>query len=461
MYYSYIDIRMSLIYNVFSYMFGSSTKKKDEPQLVKEEEVPPLIAPDSRVLHLFYNVGRETSDQALENFASAAAQESLLYTMKTIAYIRNVRGERTLGRRLLNWLQRYDERQLIENMPLFLQKYGRYDDFVYLPRKSGALYAYLKHLGEQLVADHANMELGKPVSLAAKWVPSETSAVNKKTALTFRLARSMKVSISELRKKYLTPLRAYIGILEQKMCAGDWGNVDYASVPAQAFKRHIKAFEENDVERFTEYMFSRVPKVAVEPHNVVTPYYNGGPQNDETETKMREYAPMKNTVVLTNGSLVSTTLALLSDRMIAADKLVPIIGNTFFEKVRNICSFPVPHSLNICGALKVILEEKSGTEKLIVVGHEPLNKADSLFNETTRETMEKMFLDAGLKMPQIVYWNVSQEPIWFDTVFGITTVSGFSTDVLHCILKNELPTPFNVMMNALNDEKFGEMKEVV
>jgi hypothetical protein len=107
------------------------------------------------------------------------------------------------------------------------------------------------------------------------------------------------------------------------------------------------------------------------------------------------------------------------------------------------------------------LEEKSGTEKLIVVGHEPLNKADSLFNETTRETMEKMFLDAGLKMPQIVYWNVSQEPIWFDTVFGIATVSGFSTDVLHCILKNELPTPFNVMMNALNDEKFGEMKEVV
>ena len=442
---------MSLIYNVFSYVFGSSLKKKEEPPVVVE--VPPLVAPDSRVLHLFYNVGRDTSDQVLDNFACAAAQESLLYTMKTIAYIRNVRGERALARRLLDWLQRYDERQLIENMPLFLQKYGRYDDLVYLPRNSDAMYAYVKHLGEQLVADHANMELGKPVSLAAKWVPSETSAVNKETAITFRLARTMKVSMSELRKKYLTPLRTHIGILEQKMCTGDWETVDYASIPTQAFKRHIKAFEENDSERFNEYMKTRVPTV---PDNVIAPYYNGDPLNEEIEAKLREFTPLKNTVVLGNRSLISTTLALLADRVIVGDKLVAITGNTFFEKVRNICALSVYDSLHICGALKLILEEKTGTEKLIIVGDEPLNKADSVY---TNETMEKMFSDAGVKMPQIVYWNVSTEPVWFDTVFGIRTVSGFSTDVMQCILNNELPTPFNVMMTAL--EKFGEIKEVI
>ena len=442
---------MSLIYNVFSYVFGSSLKKKEEPPVVVE--VPPLVAPDSRVLHLFYNVGRDTSDQVLDNFACAAAQESLLYTMKTIAYIRNVRGERALARRLLDWLQRYDERQLIENMPVFLQKYGRYDDLVYLPRNSDAMYAYVKHLGEQLVADHANMELGKPVSLAAKWVPSETSAVNKETAITFRLARTMKVSMSELRKKYLTPLRTHIGILEQKMCTGDWETVDYASIPTQAFKRHIKAFEENDSERFNEYMKSRVPTV---PDNVIAPYYNGDPLNEEIEAKLREFTPLKNTVVLGNRSLISTTLALLADRVIVGDKLVAITGNTFFEKVRNICALSVYDSLHICGALKLILEEKAGTEKLIIVGDEPLNKADSVY---TNETMEKMFSDAGVKMPQIVYWNVSTEPVWFDTVFGIRTVSGFSTDVMQCILNNELPTPFNVMMTAL--EKFGEIKEVI
>jgi hypothetical protein len=443
---------MSLIYNVFSYVFGSS-KKKEEPPVVEVHHVPPLVAPDSRILHLFYNVGRDTSDQVLDNFARAAAQESLLYTMKTIAYIRNVRGERALARRLLHWLQRYDERQLIENMPVFLQKYGRYDDLVYLPRNSDAMYAYVKHLGEQLVADRANMELGKPVSLAAKWVPSETSAVNRETAITFRLARAMKVSMSVLRKKYLTPLRTHIGILEQKMCAGDWENVDYASIPTQAFKRHIKAFEENDQERFIEYMKSRVPKA---PHNAIAPYYNGDPLNEEIETRMRTFAPLKNTAIIGNRSLISTTLALLADHVIVGDKLVAITGNTFFEKVRNICALPVSDSLHICGALKLILEDKSGTEKLIIVGDDPLNKADSVY---TNETMEKMFSDAGVKMPQIVYWNVSPEPVWFDTVFGIRTVSGFSTDVMQCILNNELPTPFNVMMTAL--EKFGEIKEVI
>ena len=71
---------MSLIYNVFSYMFGSSTKK-NETKVVEEEEMPSLVTPDSRVLNLFYNVGRDTSDQVLDNFANAAAQESLLYTL--------------------------------------------------------------------------------------------------------------------------------------------------------------------------------------------------------------------------------------------------------------------------------------------------------------------------------------------------------------------------------------------
>jgi hypothetical protein len=451
---------MSLIYNAFSYMFGS--KKKEEVVLLE-----PVIKSSSydRVLDLFYNVNRGTGDLELRNALRNSAQESLMCTLKIIAYSRSVRGERDLGRRLLGWLQKYDEQQLIENMPLFLNKYGRYDDLVYLPRKSKAMHAYLKHLSEQLVADLANMTVGKPVSFAAKWVPSETSAVNKETAITFRLARTMKVSMSDLRKKYLTPLRTYIGVLEQKMCAGDWSSIDYKSLSAEAFKRHIRAFEENDGERFAEYMKSRVPKnLTTLPHEIVAPYFNGQPLDESIETKWRETGyKLNKTVVLGNKTLMANTLGLLADHIITMEsvpRLVEITGETVFEKVQKILNEGVNENEgvnDICTILKVIFDNM-GAEKLIIVSDKPLSKVDSLYNHATKETVEKMFLDAGLNMPQIVFWNTRNDSVQFGETFGITTVSGFSQDVLHCILQNELPTPLNVMMNALSNEKFDEIK---
>jgi hypothetical protein len=293
-------------------------------------------------------------------------------------------------------------------------------------------------------------------------VPSETSAVNKETAITFRLARTMKVSMSDLRKKYLTPLRTYIGVLEQKMCAGDWASIDYKSLSAEAFKRHIKAFEENDGERFAEYMKSRVHKTSGSlPHEIIAPYFNGLPLDESIETKWREVnTKLKKTVILGNKSLISATLGLLADHFITMEsvpRFVEITGATVFEKVKNICALPNEGSIDISATLKLILESM-GAEKLIIVSDKPLNKADSLYNDATKQIVEKMFLDAGLKMPQIVFWNVSNDSLQFSETLGISMVSGFSLDVLQCILKNELPTPLNVMMNALNNEKFDNIR---
>ncbi len=455
---------MSLIYNVFNYMFGGSSKKGIEAVSTIDSSIAPPL--NSMVLNFFYGAQRDTSDAELYSLADAAAKESLLYTMKTIAYIRSGRGERNLGRRLLAWLQKYDEKQLIENMPLFLKKYGRYDDFIYLPRNSKAMYAYLKHLGEQLVADHANMELGKPVSLAAKWVPSETSAVNKKTALTFRLARSMKIPISELRKKYITPLRTYIGILEQKMCAKDWESVDYKKVPFQAFRRHKKAFERNDREKYEAHT---VVRPCIAPHEIVAPYLVGRPLNEDLEASWKTVNKMDKTVVLSDVSLsttgitllISVTLGLLGERVLTFEpnpQFVELEENTLFNKVQKMRIIPSRSSINICEALKIMMTNNCG-ERLVIVSDMPLNQADSLYNKATRETMEKMFSDAEIKMPQIVYWNVKHNVLKFEEIFGITVVSGFSPDILQCILNGELPTQFNAMMTVLNNEKFNDIRE--
>jgi len=464
---------MSLIYNAFKYVFGSKHNAVEEPTLSSS---PSNHVSTEHVANLFYNAKRNTPDAELHKLANAAANESLLYTLKTIAYIRNVRGERDLGRRLYEWLQKTHEKQLIENMPLFLNKYGRYDDFIYLPRKSKALYEYLKHLGEQLVADLENMALGKPVSLAAKWVPSETSAVNKKTALTFRLARAMKIPISDLRKKYLTPLRSYIGIVEQKMCSKSWKDIDYSKLPEHAFKRNIKAFEENDKERFEEYTknFVKPKKQLRFPHEMIDLSYHSDPKETFEANWTASVKRLEKTVVMNDFSpalhglpfYVSLSLGLIASRVISFESVPQFVNlnpESVDENIRTMLNVKKEESTNICEALKLIMENMKDAmpEKLIIVGCKSLSKTDSLYNEAAQTTMMKMFEDAGLKMPSIVFWNVDSPTIEFGEAFSMTTVSGYSDDILQCILNNELPTAFNTMMNALNNEKFADIREKV
>ena len=235
----------------------------------------------------------------------------------------------------------------------------------------------------------------------------------------------------------------------------------------QAFKRHIRAFEENDGERFAEYMKTRTKKTLGSlPHEIIAPYFNGQSLDESIEIQWRETGyKLNKTVVLGNKSLIATTLSLLAEqviRMESVPRLVEITGETVFEKVQKILDEGASEGasetpIDICTILKLIFDNM-GAEKLIIVSDKLLNKVDSLYNDATKETVDKMFLDAGLKMPKIVFWNVCNDSVKFSETFGITAVSGFSQDVLQCILQNELPTPLNVMMNALSNEKFDDIK---
>jgi hypothetical protein len=164
--------------------------------------------------------------------------------------------------------------------------------------------------------------------------------------------------------------------------------------------------------------------------------------------------------------VISSTLGLISDRVLTFEsnpQFVEMNGATLYENVHKICDMPSEKSTNICGALKTILDNMKDAipERLIIVSDMQLNKADSLYNENTHETMKKMFEDAGFKLPQIVFWNVNRNQLQFDNMYGVSIVSGFSVDVLKCLLDGNLPTPFNTMMNALSDAKFDNIKEVI
>ena len=64
-----------------------------------------------------------------------------------------------------------------------------------------------------------------------------------------------KITPREYRKR-ISALRNHIVLLEQYMSAKVWDMVDYSKLPAQAHKKHTKAFGRNDYARYTAYLQS-------------------------------------------------------------------------------------------------------------------------------------------------------------------------------------------------------------
>ena len=194
----------------FGYFFKKEESKEDVKEETKEESKEESI---NHLLELFNKTHRGMLYEELDRLLQKSYSESPMYTLKCIAYIRDIncgRGERDLSKKAYRWLEKWHETHLIKNTELFITKYGRWDDFIYLPLGSNSSNYYLSLMSKQLTVDLENMKTGNPVSKVAKWVPSEKSNGHNHAEINAELAKIMGMNCGELRKTYLTPLRKHI-----------------------------------------------------------------------------------------------------------------------------------------------------------------------------------------------------------------------------------------------------------
>lgn len=495
------------IFNIFSKHTDETASKTSIGLTTTNNGAVSLQSSGNDLLNLFVGSVRGIDDTRLNELLEKSAKESMLYTLKIIAYVRDIRGgkgERDLGRKMMNWLLENDERQLYANMNAFISEYGRWDDGVHL-RKSVARKHYIELLANQLKDDIANMVNMKPVSLAAKWVPSESSALNKKTGIFFSLAKNMGIKPVALRKTYIAPLRAYIDVLERKMCANQWSDVDYEKVPSQAMLKHggpEHAFMRNDKERFEEYKknlvlgTAKINATTLFPHNVLGQYLTADMSDPIVESqwkeivnKISEIGCLDNVLVLSDVSssmeglpmLISYTIGILISSLNKSDvfrnqvltfethpQFVDVGGDTLFEQLEKIKAAPWGGSTNICAAFDLILEKVKATnttmpEKIIIVSDMQFNKADSEY-ETNYESISNKFAESGYKIPHVVFWNVDGDSKDFQVESNtpnVSMISGFSVDILKCVLEAKMPTPYETMMAALNNTRYDIIRCVV
>lgn len=216
------------------------------------------------MLDLFSQIGalRPRTEREIEQKFAAAFKEDKLLATKMMFYAGDIRegglGERRTFRICLHWLAENHPEIVVKNIQL-IPFYNRFDSlFTLVGTECEAVMWEL--VAETLTKDVRAMKASTkskhvPVSLLAKWMPSENTSSAKTRALAGKAMRALKLTPRTYRRM-LSALRKHIGITERMMSAGEWGLIDYAKVPSYAMHNYGSAFAKHDHERFDAYLKS-------------------------------------------------------------------------------------------------------------------------------------------------------------------------------------------------------------
>lgn len=448
--------------------------KGTQNQTYTENGAGALKSTGNTLLDAFGSLGamRFSSDNDIIRVFSAAFADEPELAMRMLFYMRDIRagqGARKVFRVIIKWLAETEPKYIINNLQNFLF-YGRGDDMLCLLDTS-IKDKVIEYAWNQLRADYINFKAGKDCSLLAKWMPSE-NATSKDTK---RYARVFIEGFKTTPRKYrimLTALRKYLNVVERKMSAREWSNINYGTVPAKAALRYADAFAKHDEDGYINYLEKvamgecKVNAGSLYPvdviHKVMESYRKNISRKDRVLlnamwNSLPNYLEGKTEtgicVVDTSGSMSGTPIEVaLSLGMYCADKcngpfknhfitfsnrpnLIEFKGADIVEKVRNSMRADWDMNTNLEAVFDLILDTATKNHlksedlpaKLYIISDMQFDAARSrsgyeyvgtgwnrhlervVSGKTTfMQEMRKKYEAAGYEMPTIVYWNVRQ-----------------------------------------------------
>ena len=446
---------------------------------------------------------------------SKAFYEDRETAMRMLFYMRDIRGgqgQRRVFREIIKWLAESYPQIIVQNLKNFLE-FGRGDDLLCLLDYKFVKRDVLNFIAVTLSNDIEAMVKNEPCSLLAKWLPSENASSEE----TKRYARIIRGGLGYTPKQYrtiLSRLRKYIGVVETKMSANKWKEIDYSSVPSKASINYTNAFYKHDCERYKNFVFNDASKKinakALFPVDIVHKIMNSGREINQIKLFLYD-AMWKNLpdyfegkeetgicVVDVSGSMTGIPMEVaISLGMYNADKcrgayknhfitfsdhpeLVEVVGENIVEKVRNITDANWDCNTNLEAVFDLILKtaiksncsEVDMPSKLYIISDMQFDQASGgeydyrtwkrKEKKPFMKKMEEKYNAAGYKMPSIVYWNVRasncgmfQQTI--DDGYNCCMVSGYSPSLFKSIIEGT--TYEEVEVTNSNGEKATLLKE--
>lgn len=488
------------------YMNTLELLKNEASLSLTENGAVTLSTTQSDCLDLFALGGalRDAEETRVQNLFMKAYMENPDQAVKILFYLRDIRGglgERKTFRTMLKTLAETHKESVIKNIK-YIAEFGRYDDLLCL-LETPAKTEVLKAIKEMLLEDEKALKDGKPVSLLAKWLPSINASDKSVVKTAKKIADFMGMNCAQYRK-LISALRENIKIIENNLRTKDY-SFDYEKQTSKSLFKYRKAFARNDAERYGTFM-KKVEKGEASlktgclyPYEVISPMFRLYENFSEEEQKVMDttwnhlenFAGDKNALVVcdVSGSMfswgspspiqVSVSLAiyfaernkgLFHNHFITFhDKpsLIEIKGNDIVDKVDYVRRAEWGDSTNIEAVFDLILRtavknklsQEEMPEKIYIISDMEFDCCAKNSDLTNFENAKRKFVEAGYKLPGIVFWNVQSRqdnlPISKNEQ-GVTLVSGASPR-LFAMLKDDTLNPYEFMLSVIGNERYAKI----
>ena len=465
-----------------------------------------------------------SEDEIILRFKKAFYENKKL-AIKWAFFARDVRGglgERRLFRIIMCFLSNESPDAVIKTLPLFAE-YGRWDDLIYLLKRtvnSEVHNRIIELITIQLVEDRAKYNHSKPISLLAKWMPSENASSEQTKKIASYIRKQLMLSSKEYRQM-LSELRKYIDVTERKMSANEWGEIKYESVPSKANLNYKDAFMRHDEQRRKEYLEkltkgeTKINSSVLFPHEIVKryremcgtkSYYD--PHIKKLDTTLEEMWKAlpdtvkgnDNTIVVADGSGsmqcniggntqaldVANALAIyfaehssgvFKDKYITFSNHPKFVDLSYGQTLKDRLNIAYGHdecaNTNIEAVFNIILttalqnnlKQEELPKNILIISDMEFDSATYCYNTNEKlfTTMSKRYEVCGYKLPRLVFWNVNSRtntiPVR-ENENGVALVSGFSTNICQMVMSNETD-PFKCLLNTLSSKRYDAVEEAL
>lgn len=469
------------------------------------------------LMGLFYKSVRGVTDDMLFEYLEKSVSEDVISAILIVFYIRDCRGgkgERDIARKCFKYLLDKPNRELLYKVLHKIPEYGRWDDLILLSEQEECRNAIYKILVDQLKTDILTMKENKPISLLAKWMPTEKHKLDKQLNFVTNFCKYNKSSPKNYRRT-MSSLRRHLDILERKICNGEWSIVDYSTVPSCAMQKLKKAFAKHDSDRFEEWknkLSNPNEKVKVNagqlfPYEVVKDYFPAHEKDALLEAQWKVLVDqlksskgpnnMHNSLVVcdVSGSMecggskivpihVAISLSILLSEVTAepfTNKVItfsekPVFFNlnasSLFDKIQLLRKAPWDMNTDLQSVFNLVLHtanaQKTKNEnmpkRIIIISDMQFDSACTANNKTNYQNIKRTYHRYGFDMPQLVFWNVNGSSDDFPVQIrdnGTILLSGFSARIVRDLLDGNDITPWNIVENVLSNSRYQELKTLM
>ena len=328
-------------------------------------------------------------------------------------------------------------------------------------------------------------------SLLAKYIP-------RKGLWFAELRKHMKLSPSEFRHYIVNKTQ----VVENYMCARKWSDIDYSTVPSVANKMYSNAFRKHDCERYVSYISAvnrgeaKINSSVLFPCDLYHAYSTHRIQDDAIiamwdnlpnfmegcTDRILPICDVSGSMWSNYGSIlpidVSVSLGCyLSERnesifkyafmTFSEEPMLQYLYGNIIERFRSLRCAKWGMNTNLQRVFDLVLNkaiqnnvpEEEMPTKLLIISDMQFDEASK--TQTNFEAIQQEYNNAGYKMPDIIFWNVSND--YYNNVpmnvydKHTSIVSGYSPSILKAVLSGRMITPVSIMLETINSDRYSQI----